>query len=144
MREATFFDVVDWAVFRRLTSYVVTGNSMLPTLKPGDRVLVTAGDYPFGLQVFEWIWIMLMRRPQPVWQSPVVVGDVVVCEHPLYRNSRIIKRVGALDISRDGVNKMTLYGDNHACGESNQGMGLFGDVSFRDYLGKVVAVVPRP
>lgn len=64
------------------------------------------------------------------------VGDIVVCRHPSVKNTFIIKRVGQIDGTT-----LTLYGDNHMDGESNQGDGLFGTASSHLVVGKVVARV---
>jgi len=148
LREATLIDMFDWVIFRRLTSFSVTGNSMKPTLAAGDRVLVTRSrDHGF------WFATLFRRlrdilgggSSQNAAAVHPVVGDVVVCEHPLLLNTRIVKRVGALGPSRDGVTQIiTLYGDNHICGESNRGSGLFGDVTIKACVGIVVAVIHQP
>ncbi|WP_149264185.1 nickel-type superoxide dismutase maturation protease [Actinomadura sp. K4S16] len=56
------------AAARRLATVEVTGDSMLPGLRPGDWLLVWTG-----------------ARPAP--------GDVVVAEHPERRELLIVKRV---------------------------------------------------
>lgn len=70
--------VVLWVIRRRLLVVDVSGNSMLPTLRPGDRVL--------GLR----------RRPAARLRR----GDLVVCNLPLPSGDRtpalIVKRVAAL------------------------------------------------
>ena len=74
------------AVLRsRLDVVEVRGRSMLPTLRPGDRLLVI--------------------RP---WR-PVRVGDVVLAPDPRDERRELVKRVVAVDAS--GV---TLRGDNPA------------------------------
>ena len=56
------------AAARRLATVEVTGDSMLPGLRPGDWLVVRTG-----------------ARPAP--------GDVVVAEHPEQRELLIVKRV---------------------------------------------------
>lgn len=145
IREAGFFDLVSWIIFRRLSSLCVMGDSMLPTLASGDRVLVTFNGNS-GPSFLQRVWNYLTCTSEASQRrSPSVrVGDVVVCEHPRLQNTRVIKRVGALGLSvRDAKPIMTLYGDNHATGESDQGNGLFGAVRIDLLVGPVVAVVPK-
>lgn len=144
VREARLSDLVDWIVFRRLSSFCVTGDSMLPTLAQGDRVLVTCGG-DGGPSFLQMVWNHLTGTPETDRRRPptIRVGDVVVCEHPLLQNTRVVKRVGALGLSaRDAKPIMTLYGDNRVTGESDQGNGLFGDVRVNMLVGLVVAVIP--
>lgn len=71
-------------LIRRFVDVVeVRGRSMLPTLRPGDRLLVVRG----------------LRPPR--------VGDVVLALDPRDAGRELVKRVAA--IGADGV---TLYGDN--------------------------------
>ena len=62
-------------VFRRRFVFRVVGDSMLPTLRPGDLVLT---------------------RPAP----GADVGDLIVCRHPIKSDVTIIKRV--VDV-QDGI-----------------------------------------
>lgn len=136
-------DVIQWLIFRRLSSFTVTGNSMLPTLAPGDRVLVACGRD--DRWTMDRLWNTLVGGDPPSCLSQSVqVGDIVVCEHPLIRDTQIIKRVGQFGCSSKGVRTMVLYGDNHLDGESNGGNGLFGEVSLKLCVGKVMAFFPHP
>ncbi len=60
-----------WLRLPRLLAAEVSGDSMLPALRPGDRLIVRAG-------------------------APIKVGDVVVARHP-DRDLLIVKRVGHRD-----------------------------------------------
>jgi signal peptidase I len=71
------------AASRRLDVVEVRGNSMAPTLRPGDRLVV----------------IRLDRLPR--------VGDVVLAGDPRDSSRELVKRVAA--VGRDGVE---LRGDN--------------------------------
>jgi nickel-type superoxide dismutase maturation protease len=69
---------------RRLVDVVqVRGRSMLPTLQPGDRLLV--------------------RRTT----GPIRVGEVVLALDPRDAGRELVKRVAAV-----GANGVTLHGDN--------------------------------
>lgn len=81
MREASYYDILLF-FFDYYQEYRVEGDSMLPSLKDGDKVLV---------------------RPPKHLQS----GDIVVANHP-FRNTTIIKRIR--EISTSG--KLFLRGDN--------------------------------
>jgi nickel-type superoxide dismutase maturation protease len=63
-----------WRSFRRVE---VTGSSMSPTLRPGDRLVVVTP--PFG---------------PPPWPKP---GDVVAVRDPREPDRILIKRVGGVD-----------------------------------------------
>ncbi|MDQ3633810.1 MAG: nickel-type superoxide dismutase maturation protease [Acidobacteriota bacterium] len=65
--EASLFEI--GLIFLGLRhKYIVENNSMLPTLKDGDKVLVNR-NAEFG------------------------VGDIVIARHPLEQNSEILKRI---------------------------------------------------
>lgn len=103
-------------------------------------MLVTSGSN--GVSGLHQLWYKFTNTPYSSEVAAVAIGDVVVCEHPLLLNMLVIKRVGAVYLS-EGRKMMRLYGDNHLCGESNQGRGLFGNVRESACLGTVVAVIPR-
>ncbi len=63
--------------------FMVEGNSMLPTLKSGDAVLINP-------------------------RSKFETGDIVLAKHPFKQSVKILKRIG--EISQDG--KFFLIGDN--------------------------------
>jgi nickel-type superoxide dismutase maturation protease len=88
----------------------VAGESMLPTLLPGDRVLVIAGFGPL--------------RPQ------VRVGDLVALSDPRDAERTMIKRVASFE--GGGV---VVRGDNEAGSTDSR---HFGPVSRRALRGRVV------
>jgi len=98
-------------LLRRRRRMRVTGNSMLPLLKPGDEVLID----PYAYQA---------ASPQP--------GDVVVTQHPYQINLRLIKRVSSVVAE----NRYMLFGDNPA--ESTDSR-VFGAVPLEKILGKVTS-----
>ncbi|MEP7039414.1 MAG: nickel-type superoxide dismutase maturation protease [Acidobacteriota bacterium] len=65
------------------TGFLVEGNSMLPTLKDGDAVLINK-------------------------KAGFETGDVVLANHPFKQSVKILKRIG--EISAD--DKFSLTGDN--------------------------------
>ncbi|CAN5416587.1 nickel-type superoxide dismutase maturation protease [soil metagenome] len=67
----------------RRQGFLVEGNSMLPTLKSGDAILI---------------------NPQANFET----GDIVLAKHPFKQSVKILKRIG--EISKDG--KFFLIGDN--------------------------------
>lgn len=66
-------------------AFLVEGDSMLPTLAHGDKVLVRS-------------------------TVSVAVGDLVLANHPYRSNVKVVKRVDS--ITEDG--RLTLLGDNPA------------------------------
>ena len=72
--------------FVRAKRYVVWGESMLPAILPGERVLVDTLAYRFG------------RRP--------VTGDIVLVRHPKRSSLAMLKRVGG--VPSDEVEGRTL------------------------------------
>lgn len=72
-------------VLSHLDAVEVSGRSMAPTLRPGDRLLVET-------------WTYRRRLPQ--------VGEVVVAPDPRAPTRELVKRVAAVD---DG--RITLHGD---------------------------------
>ena len=70
-------------ILRRRTVFVVEGESMSPTLKSGDKILVN----PF---------------------ASIGVGDIVLAQHPYKQSSRLVKRV--TEISPSG--EYFIAGDN--------------------------------
>ena len=69
----------------RRRAFLIEGDSMLPRLANGDKVLIDLKGY-------------------------IAVGDVVLAQHPYKSNVKIIKRVSG--IADDG--RLTLSGDNPA------------------------------
>ena len=77
-----------------LQGIAIEGDSMHPTLKTGDRVLIDK-------------------------TSLVAIGDVVVAPHPFKSSIKIVKRVSS--IAPDG--KISLIGDNPNESSDSRGFG---------------------
>ena len=82
MREANWKDRILFLIGRR-PAFRVEGDSMLPTLKGGDTVMVDP-------------------------KATVAVGDIVLAKHPYKTNVKMLKRVSAID---EG-GRYELAGDN--------------------------------
>ena len=80
--------------FGRLHGIIIEGDSMTPTLKTGDRVLIDKS-------------------------SPISIGDVVVANHPFKSSVKLIKRVSS--IAPDG--NISLIGDNPNESSDSRGFG---------------------
>ena len=78
---------------RRFGRIVVEGDSMRPTLLPGDRLLVVRG-----------------QRARP--------GDLVVTTDPRERSRVVVKRVAAV-----GPEGLTMHGDNPAASTDSRVFG---------------------
>jgi signal peptidase I len=91
-----------WRLLRALDAVEVRGRSMVPTLQPGDRLLVET-------------WTYRRRQPQ--------IGDVVVTPDPRSPAREIVKRVAAVE---DG--EVTLRGDAARSTDSRR----FGSVPLAD------------
>jgi len=72
-----------WPIAR----FRVSDSSMVPTLNPGDYVLVNR-------------WAYLLGRPSP--------GDIVVVRHPTHTNTVLVKRVASVTEGGDVI----VRGDN--------------------------------
>ena len=84
LREANWKDRIMFAVGRRRI-FRVQGDSMLPTLRDGDAVMIAPS-----------------RSIEP--------GDVVLASHPYKSSVKILKRVNGID----GEGRYSLTGDNPA------------------------------
>ena len=84
IKNATWLELALYYLGQR-KAFIVEGDSMLPTLKNGDKVLVDP-------------------------KCSIAIGDIVLGKHPYKSNVKIIKRV--TDIAKDG--RLTLAGDNPA------------------------------
>ena len=78
---------------------IVSGESMLPTLRPGERVLFDRLAY-------------VLERPRR--------GDVVLARHPSRPGLQMIKRVAG-----GGPNEYVLLGDNPAGSTDSRTLGPF-------------------
>jgi nickel-type superoxide dismutase maturation protease len=101
-------------LLRRRRRVRVTGESMLPALRPGDEVLIDPGAY---------------RR------VPVQPGDLVVARHPYRTDVQLVKRVGS--VLDDG--RCALEGDNPS--ESTDSRS-FGAVAPERIVGRVTSRFP--
>ena len=108
LKKITFREFLRW-LFRLRRRVRVSGNSMLPLLKPGDEVLVDPKAYR-------------QARPRP--------GDIVIAQHPRRTNLHVIKRV--VTVTENG--NCILKGDNPS--ESTDSR-TFGPVSPKQILGRV-------
>jgi nickel-type superoxide dismutase maturation protease len=88
-RERTMFFLGRRRAFR------VEGDSMLPTLKHGDRLLIDP-------------------------RAPIAVGDIVTANHPYKKSVRIIKRIESIDPSSG---RLILCGDNPASSTDSRSLG---------------------
>ena len=107
----------EWILWllRRREIKRVTGESMQPTLLPGDVVLVDTRAYVVSL-------------PQ--------VGDIVLARHPYQKELLIIKRVA--DITPES--RLVLHSDNpHIGSDSRQ----FGTIIQQRLIGRVTCRSPR-
>jgi len=84
LREANWKDQIMYALGRRKV-FRVSGDSMLPTLKDGDAVMI-------------------------IPTKSIEPGDVVLADHPYKSSVKILKRVSAID----GDGRYSLTGDNPA------------------------------
>ncbi|MEO1391606.1 MAG: nickel-type superoxide dismutase maturation protease [Cyanobacteria bacterium J06634_5] len=98
-----------WVLGKRWR-FCVTGNSMRPTLEPGEDVLVVPINPTLGI-------------------SP---GDIVVCLHPLKTHLRMVKRVS--ETFYDG--SCYVLSDNAAEGSDSR---VFGVVGRELIIGKVTS-----
>lgn len=90
--------MVATAVARPVRRVAVVGDSMRPTLEPGDRVLAVRG-----------------RRPRP--------GDLVVVPDPRGGGLLLVKRVAVV-----GPHGITVLGDNPAASTDSRTFGPVSDV----------------
>lgn len=111
--ESTNRELILW-LLRRRRRLRVTGESMLPHLRPGQEVLT------------------LPRR----WDGRALQpGDVVVLIHPHQPDTPIIKRVA--QILPDG--RLVLLGDNPAASTDSR---TFGPIPPHQILGRVTCLFP--
>ena len=110
----TIRQMVLWGLGRRQT-YRVRGDSMRPTLKAGDLVLVDPTAYE---------------------RQPPRIGDLVVARHPWRRNIELIKRIKGR--TRDG--EYLLKSDDPTRGTDSESMGA---VPANHLRGRVELCLPR-
>lgn len=98
-----------WLLRQRMRLQV-TGESMLPTVKPGDIVLIDTKAY-------------LQAIPQ--------IGDIVLARHP-YKDLSIIKRITDITLEE----RLVLSSDNPQAGSDSR---QFGTISKQRLIGKVTS-----
>lgn len=92
----------------RFEGFAIEGDSMHPTLKPGDRVLIDK-------------------------RSSLSVGNIVVARHPFKTSVKIVKRVKTIEQDAS----LSLIGDNPNESSDSRGFGsikreeVIGKVVFR-------------
>ena len=96
LRAATFWDRFMLAIGRR-AAFLVDGDSMLPTLKSGDIVLVD---------------------PRPI----IGHGDIVLAAHPFKKSVKMLKRVRSVN----GEGRFVLVGDNPDASSDSRTFGSIG------------------
>ena len=74
--------------------FLVEGNSMLPTLKNGDAILIKTG-------------------------AKCAVGDIVLAQHPFKQSVKIVKRIERIDAAE----KYFLVGDDPAESTDSRAFG---------------------
>lgn len=82
LRDVTWKDRIHFFL-GRLEAYQVEGDSMLPTLKGGDAVMIERN-------------------------ASVSIGDIVLAQHPYKQSVKILKRVESIDAG----GRYSLVGDN--------------------------------
>jgi nickel-type superoxide dismutase maturation protease len=107
-------EIIRWFLGRRRLFRVV-GDSMRPTLSPGDVVLIA---------------------PSQAATEPPTAGDVLLCRHPYQQGVRILKRLERVTESGGYF----LLGDNPP--ESTDSRS-FGPLGHDKLIGRVSAVVRR-
>ncbi len=101
-------------LLRQRRHLVVRGESMLPTLAPGDHILLDPGAY---------------RRSMPT------AGDVVVARHPFEQERILVKRVTSVDER----GRCFLQGDNPIASTDSHRLAPFIPELI---LGRVTRVLP--
>ncbi|MDJ1184312.1 nickel-type superoxide dismutase maturation protease [Roseofilum casamattae] len=97
IRSSTIWDILLW-LGRQRQRFRVSGVSMLPTLQPGDEVLVDRRAY---------------------WRSPPAIDDIVILQTPDRQDLWSIKRVTA--VNPDG--SCFVRGDNRAHSTDSRSFG---------------------
>lgn len=100
LRETSYYELLLWLIGRR-KRFQVTGESMLPLLKPGDEILVNPDAYKKAL-------------PK--------INDIIVTYHPDQLGLLIVKRITAIQ-SQD---RYFLTGDNSSASTDSRHWGTVG------------------
>lgn len=93
LRKANLIDRL-LLLLRRRWAFVVEGDSMAPTLREGDVVLVERC-------------------------STVKIGEIVIARHPYKQSVKVLKRIGEINASGDYI----LVGDNPAASTDSRTFG---------------------
>lgn len=99
-------------ILRRRKRFKITGKSMLPSLKPGDEILIDP-------------YLYHQRLPR--------VGEIVVAIHPRKNELTIVKRIRT--INEDGSYFVT--GDNTLASTDSRDWGT---IKLSDIIGKVTSL----
>jgi nickel-type superoxide dismutase maturation protease len=110
---ATAIDICLW-LLRRYRRFRVQGNSMLPTLRPDQEVLI---------------------NPRAYRQSPPAPGHIVVVRHPQQSELLIVKRILFLESD----DRCYLQGDNAIESTDSRQFGL---LPLSSIAGKVHCLLP--
>jgi len=111
--KATVKDWILWACGKR-NRVRIEGDSMAPTLRPEDHVLIDPTGYS--------------RRPPRV-------GDVVLTKHPFQSDVLLVKRIASID----ATGRLFVIGDNP---DESSDSRSFGSLRTDAVIGKVVGKVP--
>lgn len=109
LASASALALIGWRLLRHLDAAIVQGRSMVPTLQPGDRLLVES-------------WTYRQRPPRP--------GEVVLAADPRRPRRELAKRVAAV-----GPDSLTLVGDGARSTDSR----TFGAIPLRNVKWRAVA-----
>jgi nickel-type superoxide dismutase maturation protease len=92
---AGFREWLNWLLGRR-QGVTIDGDSMLPTLRPGDRVFVDLN-------------------------AAINVGDIVLADHPFKSSIKIVKRLSSIEDD----DRIFLSGDNPKASLDSRVLGTF-------------------
>lgn len=109
----TYWEILLLLLGRRKRLEVLE-NSMLPTLKPGDIILIDENAYK-------------TEKPK--------LGDVIVAHHPYRQNFLLVKRIANLESD----DTYFLVGDNSSVSNDSRS---FGSINLTAILGKVTSRLP--
>lgn len=99
-------------ILRRRRRFKVTGESMMPSLQPGEQILIAP-------------YIYRQQLPQ--------LGDIIVTTHPQQKQLMIVKRITR--INEDGSYFVT--GDNLAASNDSR---HWGTIKLTDIIGKATCL----
>ncbi len=108
LSDITLKEFLLW-LLRKRKRFRVSGNSMLPLLKPDEEVLIDPNIHDPKL---------------------LKIGDIVVAKHPNKTNLQLIKRITAITAEGDYF----LAGDN---GQASTDSHVFGTIKLEQIVGRV-------